>query len=269
MEASEGVKFALISGSHPRHLYYANQIARHFDVAGALIEYRENMIPMPPRMLPARDHVNWMRHFYNRFNKERYYFGVPEAPTLPNVRYTTAEGLNDCADFIRDLEPDVVLIFGPGMIRPPLFDVLPEHTYNLHLGLSPRYRGAATLFWPFYFLEPAYAGVTFHRIVSEPDAGLIAHQCRPTLHESDTIHDVACKAVITATEDVIKVCNKLERTGSLDLHKQKATGKNFLARDFQPLHLRMIYDVFDDDIVRAYLDGEIERREPKMYQQVY
>jgi len=40
-------------------------------------------------------------------------------------------------------------------------------------------------------------------------------------------------------------------------YKQKGTGKNFLSRDFRPEHLRLIYDLFDDKIVKEYLDGNI------------
>ena len=265
------MKFALIGGNHPRHLYYLNAITDSLDVVGALIEWRENILPNPPERLSRHDEYNWLLHFGNRADKEREYFGDPGLPQLRKVMTTHPATLNrpQCADFIQSLKPDAVLVFGSGMIRPPLYDVLPLHTYNMHLGLSPRYRGAATLFWPQYFLEPAWAGVTFHRIVHEPDAGDVVHQCRPSLMASDTIHDVACTAVKVATEEAFDLFSKLDATGDLTTHKQTATGKNFLASDFQPAHLRQIYDVWDDRIAAAYLNGEIEQREPKMYQQVF
>ena len=87
--------------------------------------------------------------------------------------------------------------------------------------------------------------------------------------KSDTIHDVACMAVKVATDEALDLFTKLDRTGDLTTHKQTATGKNFLASDFQPAHLRQIYDVWNDRIAAAYLNGEIEQREPRMYQQEF
>ena len=73
----------------------------------------------------------------------------------------------------------------------------------MHLGLSPRYRGSATLFWPFYFLEPQYCGITFHYLLDEPDAGDIIHQTLADLELNDEIFDVAWKLIIKATKEII------------------------------------------------------------------
>ena len=261
------MRILFIGGSHPRHLYYRNEIARHFEIVHSIIQAREVMLPEPPKHISAHDLVLWRKHFGHRDIKEKYYFEEPEAPT-EDTTYIPPQFLNSglITSKIHSLNFDVCLVFGCGMIRDPLLSALPEHTYNLHLGLSPRYRGAATLFWPFYFLEPNYAGCTFHKIVNEPDAGDIVHQCVPPLEYCDKIHDVSCRAVIQATEDAIKWLNKLDSGEPLRYHKQRATGKNFLASDFQPQHLRMIYDVFDDNIVAAYMDGKLKPPEPFLWE---
>ena len=168
---------------------------------------------------------------------------------------------------MQDANPDVVLIFGSDLIKEPLLSMLPRHTLNLHLGLSPRYRGAATLFWPFYFMEPTYAGSTFHYIVSEPDAGDIIHQVIPTLQRGDGIHDVSSKVVIDSVKHAIRLLEIFERGGVWKLYKQKSTGKNFLGSDFRPQHLRVIYNVFNDDMVDCYLDGNLESRTPRLVRQ--
>ena len=36
-------------------------------------------------------------------------------------------------------------------------NIVQKKNLNLHLGLSPWYKGSATLFWPFYFLQPNYS----------------------------------------------------------------------------------------------------------------
>lgn len=262
------MKIMWIGGSHPRHLYYANTIHKTHPITAAIVEQRGGMVPQPPPGLPKRDRENFERHFANRDMAEHNYFGEQSLPDVP-VLETSNEGLNSeqSREYVRKYEPDVVLIFGCGLIKGDLYSAVPINTINLHLGLSPRYRGAATLFWPFYFMEPAYAGTTFHYIVSEPDAGDVVHQVVPELNPEDRIHDVACKAVVQSTKEAIDLLEILASGGELTRFKQKGTGKNFLSGDFKPEHLRVIYDVFDDDMVKQYLDGKLPSKEPRLIRQ--
>lgn len=259
------MKLLWIGGSHPRHLYYINEIAKDFEIAGAIIQKRENMLPKPPEVSMRLEKL-WNRHFRERDEAERMHFGeqyYPDTDVLEVNKEDLEGGVS--VKMVEHIKPDVVLIFGCGLIRGELAKVLPEMSLNLHLGISPRYRGAATLFWPFYFLEPQWAGCTIHKIVHEPDAGDILHQCRPLLFKKDGIHDVACRAVVQASSDMREILKKYPRW---KFRKQKSTGKNFLASDFKPQHLEMIYTVFDNDLVKQYLEGKVEGKEPRLWSQL-
>jgi methionyl-tRNA formyltransferase len=257
-----------IGGNHARHLYYANCIEKSFALVGAVIEQREAVLPTPPERISQRDKKNFIRHFAERQQAEEKYFSKVSQPQCP-VKIVTEESLNsiETRKFIEEIKPDVVLIFGCGLIKDPVVSVLPYHTINMHLGLSPWYRGSATLFWPFYFLEPNFAGSTFHYITSEPDAGDIVHQVVPELNYGDGIHDVGCRTVLQSAKEAVLILKKLESTGEITRHKQRSSGKNFLTRDFRPEHLRVIYDLFNNRLVDAYLDNEVKTRKPKLIRQ--
>lgn len=262
------MKLMWVGGDHPRHLYYANTIHASYPIAAAIVERRGSMIPQPPAYLGEHDKANFERHFANRDDAEKTYFGEQALPDIP-ILETGKKDLNSdrSVAFVREHEPDVALIFGCGLIKGELYNALPYNSINLHLGISPRYRGAATLFWPFYFMEPAFAGSTFHHIVFEPDAGDVVHQVVPRLRPEDGIHDVACKAVIQSTKEAIDLLEILASGGEWSRHKQKGTGKNFLSDDFKPEHLRVIYDVFNDDVVKQYLEGKLPSKEPRLIRQ--
>jgi methionyl-tRNA formyltransferase len=262
------MKVAWIGGDHPRHLFYINTVHRLFPLSGAIVEHRENLIPQPDPDLAPTDRANFVRHFSNRAKAEERFFGSPTVPDCP-THVVGPGGLNtrESLDFLASVDPDVVLIFGCELVKDPLYSGLPAQTVNLHLGISPRYRGAATLFWPFYFLEPPYAGTTFHYIVAEPDAGDVVHQVVPELEPTDGIHDVACKAVVASARAVLELLRILEEKGRWERFAQRGTGRNFLASDFKPEHLRMIYNVFDDDMVRHYLEGRLTSKVPKLIRQ--
>jgi len=257
-----------IGGNHPRHLYFIDKIQTAFEISGAIIQNRENIIPQPPENIEEIDKKNFVKHFSNRHLAEKKFFDNTKPPNC-ETKIVTSTTLNsqESLNFVKSINPDIVLIFGSDLIKNPLLSILPSQTINLHLGISPRYRGAATLFWPFFFLEPNYAGSTFHYIISEPDAGDIIHQCVPILDSGDGIHDVACKTVITSANEAIKLLDILEKGVQWVPNKQKGTGKNFLNSDFKPEHLRLIYNTFNDDIVNHYLQGKLNPKSPNLIRQ--
>jgi benzoyl-CoA reductase/2-hydroxyglutaryl-CoA dehydratase subunit BcrC/BadD/HgdB len=75
------------------------------------------------------------------------------------------------------------------------------------------------------------------------------------------------QAVVASVRDAIELLRIYARLGDWVAHKQKATGKNFLASDFKPEHLRVIYQVYNDDMIRQYLEGKLQSKLPKLVRQ--
>ncbi len=262
------MKILTISGSSPRHLYFVNSIHKKISITGAIIQKRENFSISPPAEIKEIDNKNFIKHFSSWNETEKKFFGEPELPKCNKLEVSEEELNNQkSVEFVKNVNPDIVLIFGSNLIKEPLITTLPKFSINLHLGISPRYRGAATLFWPFYFMEPPYVGSTFHHIISEPDAGDIIHQTVPKLEHSDGIHDVACKTIVESTKDAIKLLEIFNSRKTLESFKQKGSGKNFLENDFKPQHLRVIYNIFNNDMVKEYLNGKLQSKKPKLIRQ--
>ena len=165
---------------------------------------------------------------------------------------------------VKRFKAQFAFVFGCDLIKGELFEALPEFNVNLHLGLSPWYKGSATLFWPFVLLEPQFAGVTFHKLALAADAGGIIHQSTPDLKRGDGVHDVGTRCVIDAAGQAIRICKSFLANGSLEVEKQHSNGRLWLMRDFHPSHLRIIYTQFGDRIVDRYLDGDLSHRTPKL-----
>jgi len=263
------MRILLFSGDHSRHLYIHKAICENFDIAGVVCVKREEVLPSANPSWPERDRKLFDLHFKARAEIERATFGNLDAkflqsagPTLhvPNETIRSAE----VAKFIKSVNADVALIFGTPLILEEAMNALPKWRINLHLGLTPWYRGAATLFWPFYFLQPHYAGATIHQIVPEADAGDVIHHVLPELKKGDGIHDVAARCVVQSRDDLVPILRTLSSTGTLPLFPQKSTGRLFLANDFHPSHLRVIYELYENKIVDAYLNGELSKRKPKV-----
>jgi folate-dependent phosphoribosylglycinamide formyltransferase PurN len=262
------MKTVLICGSHPRHLYIANELFKADMLAGIVIEEREIFVPAPPEGLPEIDRENFIKHFAKRDEAENRFFGsVNINEILKKTPYlkTSIEKINDSATvgFIRSINPDFLFSFGCHMLSEEIVGLC-KNSFNLHGGLSPWFKGSITLFWPFYFLKPNWAGMTLHRHTQKIDAGDILHQSVPLLEAGDGLHDVSCRAVFQGGKDMVKVLELAANGKEVVCTPQKATGKLFLDKDWQPQHLRLIYNMFDDDITDRYLKGEILSENPKL-----
>jgi folate-dependent phosphoribosylglycinamide formyltransferase PurN len=262
------MKIVGITGNHPRHLFIYNRIHRHFPLSGLVLIQRESFVPAPPPGLAARDRANFKRHFRDRAAAERKYFGRQEPPATRILKVAEkAIGGNATVRLLRDVRPDVVVVFGCDVLQKKLLPLLPKLTLNLHLGLMPYYQGSAGLFWPFYFMEPYYAGSTFHYLSGTANAGKILHQVAPRLSASDGIHDVACKTLLASAEAAVRLLKTIEQRKGLKYAPPAPAGKYFYESDFKPRHLRVIYDVFKNDLAEQCLSGALGTGKPRLFDQ--
>ena len=54
-------------------------------------------------------------------------------------------------------------------IKKKLLNALPKKTFNIHSGLTQKFRGYACNFWACYFLEPNNVGATLHYVIQKVD----------------------------------------------------------------------------------------------------
>lgn len=249
-----------------RHLYVAEKLHKEGRLAGLIIEERENFLPVPDEHLSIRDRNNFIKHFADRDKAEKKYFGnVDKKEMLTSIptMQVTSETLNSTESvmFIKNVNASMLLSYGVHKLRDEIINCYENKSFNIHGGLSPWYKGSITLFWPFYFLKPNYAGMTIHKLSQKLDGGEILHHSVPKLEYGDKIHDVASKAVVKVAEDLCKILEYHDTGAELICERQKVNGKLFLNKDWTPQTLRVIYDLFDNKIVDMYLNGELGNKD--------
>lgn len=258
------MKVLLLTGSHPRHLYLVNQLVKLGLVTAHVMEEREEFIPQPPPNLEDIDRGNFIRHFVDRDEAEHRHFIGNEIvsvniPTL-KVSQVTLNSI-ETIEWVKGQTFDLAISYGVHMLSKELLEVMPTHSWNIHGGLSPWFKGNTTLFWPFFMLRPNWAGMTIHRLSTRLDAGEIVHHAMPQLAYGDGIHDVACKAVIQVTDDLVRILTEIPLE-KINYIPQKGNGKLWIGTDWMPQHLRFVYNLYDNDIVDQYLDGKLPKLDP-------
>ena len=122
-------------------------------------------------------------------------------PRLAQPIYDGALSVNTvngraAVDCLRRLRPKLVLVYGTGIVRAPVFDAVGCPILNLHTGLSPHYRGAACFLWPLIDDRLDRVGATVHDCTPVVDGGGILATDAVSVHPGDTIHDVFARQVL-------------------------------------------------------------------------
>lgn len=258
------MKILLLTGSHPRHMYVVNKLAALGIVAAHVVEKRGAFVPSPPAHLESLDRENFIRHFADRDEAENRHFEGHDTVNVEIPTFTvTRETLNgqETVEWVKSQQFDLAISYGVHMLSKELLEVMPEHSWNIHGGLSPWYKGNTTLFWPFVMLRPNWAGMTIHRLSVRLDAGDIVHHAVPTLSYGDGLHDVACKAVIQVADDLVRILQTIPLE-SIQYTPQKGNGKLWVGTDWIPQHLRFVYNTYNNDIVDQFLDGKLPKIDP-------
>ena len=123
--------------------------------------------------------------------------------SLPNVSNLSIKG-GDLSKIEYDqLEPalnsDCYIVFGASYIKGWLIDFLVgKDALNIHMGISPFYRGSSCNFWALYDDNPSYVGSTIHMLSKGLDSGDMLFHCLPRFIDGDSPFDFTMRSVLAA-----------------------------------------------------------------------
>jgi len=113
--------------------------------------------------------------------------------------------LNSLSDF---LNSDIFIVFGSSFIKKDLVNFLIDHkALNIHLGISPYYKGTDCNFWALFDNNPHLVGATIHLLSKGLDSGQILYHALSEIKEDPFIYTMS--AVKSAFESIAqKIENK-------------------------------------------------------------
>lgn len=218
------MRICLLTSSSLRHSFVAHRLAAHHDIA---LLVRQDKTPREYYEKPDDKYI--VEDHFRRFAAtERGFFASASWDAFSGPVIDAEWGqlnTDEISARLRECAPEAVVVFGCGMIKPPLLDVLPQsRTLNLHQGLSPYYRGSGTNFWPFVHGCPQYIGVTLHLLDAGIDTGdIVAHE-RPDIEPTDTQAILGCKTVIKSADLALAALDVLQGGRQLRSFKQWGEG---------------------------------------------
>ncbi len=235
-----------------------------FEVAASFCEGQEKSLLN--RTLDQADSSKLqLRHALARQQSEDDLFGEI-VKFLPDHSHSTKipkGSINDqeIVEKIEGSNADLLVCYGSSLIASSLLQSYKDRFLNVHLGISPYYRGSGTNIWPLINNEPDKVGATFMYLNDGIDTGEIIHQVRADIHYGDTPHSIGNRLIKKMTRvyaDIVANFAILEK-----MPQPKADGKLYRRRDFTEAACLKLYDQFQSGIIEEYLDrSRPDKRSP-------
>ncbi|MDC0253329.1 formyltransferase family protein [Bacteriovoracales bacterium] len=150
------------------------------------------------------------------------------------------------------LNSDVYVVFGASYIKGELVDFLVKNKcFNIHMGISPFYKGNSTNFWPLYDERPEMVGATIHFLTKGLDSGPMLFHALPSTDNLGPF-DLGMKAVKVAQEGL---CEKIG-SGRIFEMKPELQDKNKVIRYTKRAD-------FTDKVASGYLERLLSPNEIK------
>jgi folate-dependent phosphoribosylglycinamide formyltransferase PurN len=253
------VRVAFLTGDQRRHRYAASALARAVDLAGVISEAKISPSESTPAESPE-DRAVIARHLAERDEVERRLLGealFPDAPLLAIERGTI--DAPEVASWLERLEPELLVLFGTSIVGEPLLSRYAERVVNVHLGLSPYYRGSGTNFWPLVRRMPECVGATIHLAVPKVDAGAILGQVRPHVERADRAHELGTRTIIRAFSALPALLESYA-SGEIEPREQRSVkGELYRRADFCASAVRQLWEQLETGMIPEYLRDRARR----------
>jgi phosphoribosylglycinamide formyltransferase 1 len=257
-------KIIILTSTDIRHqcfrTFLSNQkgikVLKSFSETGNPIFKKKN------RLQINKIHPLMEQHAFQRRQMEKDIFGMYLSSNIDKSNNLDCEnGFSSSKEFlniVKKLNPDLIVVYGSSIIKGDILNIFKHKIINVHLGLSPYYRGSGTNYFPFVNKEPEFSGATFMYLDKTIDNGTIIHQIRSRISTGDSFHQIGNRLIsdmfqiyyqIILNFNKIKVKKKKESTKGL-LYKRK---------DFTLSSIEKLKKNFKKGIIEKYLKNKKKR----------
>ena len=161
----------------------------------------------------------------------------------------------DLVDQLLAHEVDTLAVFGTSILKEPLLATFSGRIVNIHLGVSPYYRGSGTNFWALHNEDLHLVGSTIHYIDAGVDTGEIICHVQAPIVDGDTPHTIGNKVIKESVHVMARVLRLMEDGRVPTVAQWKPEKEHvYRMRDFTAPILRDLLDRWEHGLVRRFLE---------------
>ncbi len=272
------MKIAVFTSNQPRHVSLVETLSPLCD---EILVIQECSTLFPGTVDDFYRQSDTMRSYFERMMAaERAVFGHPRF--LPKNARSMAMKLGDVnavppASLDDALAADVIIVFGASYIRDPLVrGLIEKKAVNIHMGVSPYYRGATCNFWALKDGRADMVGATIHLLSAGLDSGdMLFHALpAPAAIEPFTLGMLAVRAAhrglaarirdgTLLNDAAVKQEKSLEMRYSKKAEFTDAVADEYLRHTPSPDEILHRMEARDRSLfLRPYVDDAFARRSP-------
>ena len=200
------MKITIFTSNQRRHHYLINLISTISSELFVVQECRSIFPGLIPGFYKATKN---MREYFSEVNKaEKKFFKNnfinSENKKIKLLPISTGDLSHlDLKDLSIFLQSDAYIVFGSSFIKGELANFLVDNkAINIHMGVSPYYRGADCNFWALYDNNPHYVGATIHLLSKGLDSGPILYHALSNRKEN--VFEYSMSTVVSAFHSLKK-----------------------------------------------------------------
>lgn len=108
-----------------------------------------------------------------------------------NIALQRIQDVNEerCVGLCSDLKPDIVFIYGTGILKKSTMESIQADIYNIHSSILPYYRNVHSDFWAYKNKDFSKIGVTIFKLNAGIDTGDIVLQKQASVPEEAALED--------------------------------------------------------------------------------
>ena len=243
------MKITIFSSNQPRHLNLVRELS---GISSQVFFVSEVNTVFPGQVDDFFKKSKIMqKYFKNVIEAEKKIFSqiafLPNNVKLLPIKLGDLNKLN-ALQLLAALSSDIYIVFGASFIKGWLVDFLIKNkAINIHMGLSPYYRGSSCNFWALYDKNPNYVGATIHYLSKGLDSGQILFHCIPkkVLHEGS--FEFTMRSVLVAQQGLVN-----------SIKNKKIFSIKPVSQDKSKEVRYTINKNFNDDVAEEFLNRDLD-----------
>ena len=250
------MRIVIFTSNGIRHKFFANTLSKEVDDCLIIVESKQID---PFEISEEQETIELQKHFDERTKIEKNYFVNSDffvSKTLPIVNKEANSSY--VIKIIREFNPDAIFVFGSSILQNDVLNLVPSgNFFNMHLGLSPYYKGSGTNFWPFVNNELEYVGATILHLDPGIDTGDIIAHVRPVFEKDDTVHTIGCKVIKDGIKVLIKVINQIKNKKEIQRIPQWniSNEKVYRIKDFDMSALNLYKKNMNEQMIESFINS--------------
>ncbi len=249
-------KIVIITGNELRHKFFASFFSKAQGIK--LIKCFHENVPKLRDNIEFKKNKFYRQHVNLRKKVEKNFFQKYVKSNKNYQKKFIKKGEINNKNIINEiisLKPQYLISYGCSIIKQELIEKFKNNFINIHLGLSPYYRGSGTNFFPFVNNEIQFCGSTIMKISKGIDKGAIIHQSRPKIYLNDNIHSIGNRIILNTANDLKKIITLKKKIKTKKLITNFKT-KYYKRKDFTIESLKKAYENLNSGLIKSYLKKE-------------